>query len=159
MTAPRGPLLIALVLSLTANLFLLSFGAARWYHARHDDDSANHAAFWRRNGGHGRGPGPGRELLRGAFEQRRPELRARRQQLREAQRAVQDALNGEPFDPPALDQALERLRQATAESQQLMHEALKQVAPSLSREQRAQLAHSGPMLGGFLGPREGPEHR
>ena len=147
MTRSR-PLLIALVLSVTLNLFLLGFGVARWMHAAGHDGRGGPFA------GHGMPHGPmagaARLLFRSTLEKRREALREQRQRLREAQRAVRDALAAEPFDRPALDLALQQLRQATSDSQHLMHDALAEIAPTLTREQRAQLARNARMLGGFF---------
>jgi Spy/CpxP family protein refolding chaperone len=141
MSAAGKRLWIALAISLTLNLFGLGFMSARLLHGR---------------GGHHDGPrgpffGPGGLLLdaelgasrdaqvRGVMERHRESLRAQRERLRDARRAVQAALASEPFDPEALTQALARLRQRTDQSQALMHAALIEIAPSLTHEQRQRL--------------------
>jgi Spy/CpxP family protein refolding chaperone len=146
-TATRKPWLIALVISVTLNLFLLGFGSARWLHARaHRDDSPG--SFAPHGPPRHRGMfGPGSHLLRDALEPRREALRLQREQLRDARRALREALLAEPFDRAALQQALARLREATARSQHMMHDAVLETAPGLTREQRAELARSGRMFG------------
>jgi Spy/CpxP family protein refolding chaperone len=138
-TAKR--LWIALAVSLTLNLFGLGFMSARALHGRGGDHHGPRGPFF----------GPRGLLLdaelggsmdaqvRGVMERHRESLRAQREQLRQARRAVQTALMSEPFDAGALKQALARLRQRTGESQALMHAALIEIAPALTHEQRERL--------------------
>ena len=129
---------IALAISLTLNLFGLGFMSARWLHGPGGDHHGPRGPFF----------GPRGLLLdselggsmdaevRGVMERHRESLRAQREQLREARQAVGAALGSEPFDAEALKQALARLRQATGESQALMHAALIEIAPALTHAQR-----------------------
>jgi hypothetical protein len=60
------------------------------------------------------------------------------------------ALDKEPFDPQALEQALEKLREDTAKRQEALHGSLVEVAKTASPEERRELART------FAGRRRGP---
>ncbi|MDB4986042.1 MAG: hypothetical protein JWN04_1220 [Myxococcaceae bacterium] len=120
----------ALALSLGLNLFLLGFGGSRWLrmHGRHREGAALHgphaAGVWR------------------TLVLNTPELRAQHHTLTDARRAVGAALRAEPYDAGKLAGALSALRNTTARSQEMLHQHLLEEAPSLSREQRRELAGS-----------------
>ena len=74
-------------------------------------------------------------------QRRAADFRAQHEKLRATRRQVGAAFEAEPFDAKALETALAELRAQTAESQRMLHESLIEVAPSLTPEQRARLAH------------------
>lgn len=139
-------LMVALALSVTLNLFLLGFGAARWFHGPHDMHGPGAMRGMPRRGG----PLAMRELMRDLPEPRRQALRDTRQQLRGAQTAVRDALTAEPFDRDRLLHAFEQLQRSSSEAQRLMHENMAEIAPRLNADQRARLARAGSMFGGMM---------
>jgi uncharacterized membrane protein len=73
-----------------------------------------------------------RPLLREHFRSLRPSVR----EMRRAQRHVNEALAREPFDPAALDDALTGFRGVLLQSQERSHEALIQLAATLRPEER-----------------------
>src|SRR5262245_62981550 len=98
---------------------------------------AHHGPFLGPRGLLGEHAGPEAERsLREVMKHHGPHLREHGRALRDARRAVATALSAEQFDPKALEAALSALRQQTAESQQRMHGALMELAPTLDREQR-----------------------
>jgi uncharacterized membrane protein len=89
-----------------------------------------------------------RPLLREHLRDLRPSVR----DVRRAQRRVDEALTAEPFDPAALATALERFRTALLESQERSHGALVQLTGSLNPEERLALREamaSGPRARAF----------
>lgn len=134
----------ALGLSLSVNLFLLGFGAARWF------------------GGHAGGPrgpmfeeplGPGRTMK--LFKHHAPELRVRHRAVHEARQRVARALTAEPFDRAALAEALGALRAATQQGQTELHQALLDAAATMPLAEREALAKSRLLhdLAGRPGPK------
>lgn len=119
MSASRQRWLLALSLGL--NLFLLGFGAARWWL---------------------KGPRDGRRATHALMGTPPPALRARHEELRGARREVGDALAAEPYDPERLKRALDALRAATGRTQVLMHERLVERAGTLSASDRRALARA-----------------
>jgi Spy/CpxP family protein refolding chaperone len=152
MNATGKRLAIALAISVMLNLFLLGFMSARLLHGPFAHGEL-HGPFFGPRGLLSRGapPGAAGERVRGMMERRREAMRSQRAALRDAQHAVRDALSKEPFDATALERALEQLKRATADSQSLMHSALLEIAPSLTAEQRQQLARDGRAWGGWGG--------
>ena len=141
MTPVTRRLAIALAVSVAVNLFLVGFIAMRAYRGgRHHERGHRH--------GHELGPRAfGRDgdpqadqAMRRVMQRREAALRAQGRKLRATRGAVSAAFRAEPFDPQALARELAELRAQTAESQRLMHEALVEVAPTLTPEQRARLA-------------------
>lgn len=85
-----------------------------------------------------RDPDPMRRLMREHEKQFRPQTKT----LRDARQRVAQALQAEPFDTASLKIALADLRQATNESQLAIHQALVEVAGSLTLQQRRKLSKS-----------------
>jgi uncharacterized membrane protein len=152
--APRPPeqggalkrwLVIALVISAAFNLFALGFIAARALrphgHGHGHGPHGEHGPFMGPRGMMREGFGPeARPLVDKVMARHGESLRGERMELRKARRAVRDALLQEPFDASQLQQALAGLRARTDSSQQRMHEALVELARTLSLEQRKALA-------------------
>jgi uncharacterized membrane protein len=116
----------ALALSLGLNVFLLGFSASRFA----------------RGGREHMHEGPPRGAMRRVLGEPTPELMAHRGDLREARRAVAEALETEPLDRARLKSALDRLRTETSEGQAALHERLLERASELPIEQRRELAQS-----------------
>jgi len=141
MTPTARRLVIALAVSVALNLFLVGFIAMRAYRG---------GSHHERGDRHGQELGPralGRDgdpqsdqAMRRVMQRREAALRAQGQKLRATRGAVSAAFRAEPFDARVLARELAELRAQTAESQRLMHEALVEVAPTLTPEQRARLA-------------------
>lgn len=117
----------ALALSIGLNLFLVGFGSSRWLRARSRGDA------------HGRGGEHGLARFLGPSM---TELRAQHRSLIEARRGVAAALQAEPYDARQLEAALSALRASTTKSQQALHERLLERAPTLSADERRELAKS-----------------
>lgn len=150
-------LVIALVISAALNLFALGFVAAR---SMRPHDHGRHGPFMGPRGMMREGVGPeARPLVDKVMAHHGEALRAERKELRQARRAVRDALLREPFDATQLERALAGLRARTDSSQQRMHEALVELARTLPREQRKHLArraHALDALGDGRDGRGGP---
>jgi uncharacterized membrane protein len=129
-------MVIALALSVTANLFLLGFLGARYLHPGRTQHGPHHGPFFGR-------PGSRDEVVATMMERRREVIHAQRERLRTSQRAVAGALTAQPYQPEDLRRALEQLRATSAQVQASMHDALLEVAPKLSAEQRERLARHG----------------
>ena len=69
-------------------------------------------------------------------------LRPQRRAMREARTAVADAVVSEPVDEAKLRQALDALREQTAESQKAMHESLLGVVGDMSPTERKKIARA-----------------
>jgi uncharacterized membrane protein len=126
-------LLIALVVSLSLNLFLVGFSVARWFGPRP----------------HPGRPGPFRvgesfdmgrsPEMRARFERKKDELGPKHRDLREARKRVEESLLAEPYDRTRVEQALAALRQETTRVQEGMHGALLDLASELPPERRREL--------------------
>ncbi|MFT3926122.1 MAG: periplasmic heavy metal sensor [Myxococcales bacterium] len=130
MNPPIKKLVWALAVSLGLNLFLLGFGAARWFGPK--GPPPGQLAHG------GMGPGKGMHM----FGSHAPELRAQRREVLEAREAVAAALTREPFDKQALVDALSNLRNVTAAGQLKLHQVLVDTADKMPADERARLAHS-----------------
>ena len=117
----------ALALSLGLNVFLLGFSASRFARGGHEEHVHE---------------GRPRGAMRRVLGEPTPELMAHRGDLREARRAVAEALETEPLDRARLKSALDRLRVETSEGQAALHERLLERASELPLEQRRELAQS-----------------
>jgi Spy/CpxP family protein refolding chaperone len=138
MSATRR-LAIALAISVAANLFVAGFVIARAvYHVPYHHEGM-HGPFLGPHGMMRDQRGPLADAVRGTMHGHGDAFRAHRTRLRDAQRAVRDALTAQPYDAQALAQALEGLRTTTAESQRLMHDVLLELAGKLDPEQRHEL--------------------
>jgi uncharacterized membrane protein len=141
MSRPVRILGVLLAVSLAINIFVLGFAAAR---------------AWQRPGGPraalGRdAPAPlfhADRILAGtepgklqwlSHEQKR-ELVPRFKALRRARVDAEEALRKEPFDRPAFEQALERVRSETINVQTALHGLLAGLADGMTPPQRAELA-------------------
>jgi Spy/CpxP family protein refolding chaperone len=139
-------LAIALAISVAANLFVAGFAIARAvYHFPHHREGF-HGPFLGPHGMMRDERGPLADAIRGAMQRHGDAFRAQRAHLRDAQRAVHAALTAEPYDAQALARALADLRTATAQSQQLMHDALLELAGTLAPEQRHELLRNAQAL-------------
>lgn len=131
----RGNVLVlALILSLGANLALAGFIAGRMHAARpapvamdpyvnslralRDLPDERQAAI--------------RPLLREHLRALRPNVR----EMRRAQGRIKESLAADPFDPEALTEALAGFRSALLESQERSHGALVELAATLSPDER-----------------------
>jgi uncharacterized membrane protein len=153
-------LVIALVISAALNLFALGFIAARSLRPHEHGRHGEHGPFMGPRGMMREGIGPeARPLVDKVMAHHGDALRAERRELREARRAVRDALLQEPFDAGQLERALAGLRARTDSSQQRMHAALVELARTLPLEQRKHLArraHAFDAIGDGRGGRGGP---
>jgi uncharacterized membrane protein len=155
MTPLSKRLVIALVVSVALNLLLAGIfvggaiqrsrvRAARPHVTLHGGDGRNRDD---ERGGDGRRRFDGtRERARrggpfgGLLASHRDEMLARRDATLAARNGVREALTHEPFDPAALDRALAALRQETATTQTLLHQAIADSARSGDAAARAKLA-------------------
>ena len=150
-------LVIALVVSVAFNLFALGFIAARALRPR--DPHAMHGPFMGPHGLMKDGLGPqGEPMIDKVMARHGQSLRNERGELRQARRAVRDALLSEPFDAAQLERALAALRARTDSSQTRMHEALVELARSLPLEQRKLLARRAFALDAMGMGMGGPHH-
>ncbi len=125
-------LLVALFLSLGANLFLgglFAGGALRGGDAPRPARAL--AAFL------GSLPEEARPLLRESFRSRRPELRAKIAAMAEARGEIAELLARDDLDRARLDAALVKLRARTTEVQALLHEIVAEAMMELPPEVRA----------------------
>ncbi|MDJ0943167.1 MAG: periplasmic heavy metal sensor [Kiloniellales bacterium] len=125
-------LLVALFLSLGANLFLggLFAGGA----LRGDDKfrpARAMAAFMKSL------PEEARPVFRESFRARRPELRAKIRAVAEARGEIADLLAREDLDRARLDAAFVALRARTSEAQMLLHEIVVAAVMDLPPEVRS----------------------
>jgi uncharacterized membrane protein len=139
MSRPVRILGVLLAVSLAINVFVLGFVAAR---------------AWQRPGFGQAGPGrpatlfqadrvigetePGK--LQWLSREQRRELVPRFKALRLARREAEQALRKEPFDRPAFEQALQRVRDETVNVQTALHGLLAGLADGMTTSQRAELA-------------------
>jgi uncharacterized membrane protein len=126
----------ALALSLLLNLFLLAYGVTRWARGSAAYDAPQPGVH------HEGGRHLGERGLGRLLGPPTPELRGQHRALRDARRAVGDALKAEPYDRVRLEQALTRLRETTGSSQVLLHQKLLERAGELSADERDKLAKS-----------------
>ena len=126
-------LLVALFLSLGANLFLggLFAGGALRSGGEQPRQARALAAFLRSL------PEEARPVLRESFRARRPELRAKIMAVAEARGEVADLLAREDLDRARLDAAFVELRARTAAVQTLLHEIVAEAMVDLPPEVRA----------------------
>jgi Spy/CpxP family protein refolding chaperone len=141
MTTMARRLAIALVVSVALNLFLGGFILAmRAFRADAGHERGHrHGHFIGPRGLLRDGDPAVERAVRGVMQRRERALRAQGEKLRASRRAASAAFAAEPFDAQALERALAELRAQTMESQRLMHQALVEVAPSLTPEQRERL--------------------
>jgi uncharacterized membrane protein len=140
--------LIALVVSVGINLFLVGFIVARGFGQPRPPP---------------RGPGPfhAREMfdvgrspeMRERFRQQKDELRPKHRALREARKELERALLAEPYDRARVEASLADLRRGTTALQEGMHEALLDIASDLEPERRRAFVRQN------FGPRRGPGAR
>jgi hypothetical protein len=91
--------------------------------------------------GTGSGAGCRRPALRAAIELRGSDLRTSRQEIDKARDTVRVALEHEPLDRAALEQALATLRTQSGRGQELTHQAIVDAAVRATPEQRRELAN------------------
>lgn len=141
MTPLLRRLSIALAISVGLNLFAGGFLVARMLRHRppHGEGFGPHAMA-----------GPmgiledienpeARERVRGALAERSERFDRGRGRMRNARQKVAQAMEREPPNPEELGAAFSELRQATTAAQADLHSTLIEVAPTLTREQRANL--------------------
>lgn len=80
------------------------------------------------------------DVMRGLFEERRADLKARFEALREARKAVGAALKAEPFDAATFSAAYETMQSRNQEVQAAIHGVIKAAVPQLSAEGRVAIA-------------------
>ncbi len=133
-------LVIALALSAALNIFLAGFVAARLvYRGGHGRDAPAFAPHDRTRPNERMGrPGPMKRI----FHEHANQLAPKRKALRKARKNVARSLGAEPFQPESLRAALDELRQATVESQQVLHSALVKAAAKATPVQRRALSRS-----------------
>jgi hypothetical protein len=135
----RGPfavvLLLLLFLSVAANLLIAGFVAARVTAPRTPADFERVVAASVR--------GLPQEIQRAVLEEtraNRPELRAKLQDLEQAQQRMYQAMRAQPFDEAALNTALGDYRDKTtalqAAGQQILADAVAQAPPEVRRRIR-----------------------
>lgn len=149
MSALRNPrtLLIALGVSLLANMFMGGFIAARLSGpallegrkpARHRVDRRDRP-------------------LRVLFEHHRDDFKRSRRDVMGARRQVADALVSDPFDRAALASALDALQAATGEAQAVFHRSLLDEVEKLPLAERQRLSEARRLWHGD-GPRKPRPH-
>ena len=158
-TATRG-LVIGLAISVSINLFLIGFVTARFAlqggrpipvaDERHPRGPVSLFGATEALGN----PKPIKRLLRKHMKDFKP----KRKELREARHRIAQALAAEPFDPKSLNKELGNLREVTRDSQRAIHNALVDLAVSLTPEERRLLSQSPRLWRGDRGrrPRRGP---
>lgn len=134
-------LILALVLSLGANLALAGFLAGR---ASADlsgprllDPNLRVSRLLLQQL-----PEERREALRPLFREQLRSIRPSIDGIRRSQRKIEAALTAEPFDPRALESALEAFRTHLTRSQETSHAAFLSLADSLSPEERRLLGQT-----------------
>lgn len=131
----RKWLIIVLVLSLAANLALGGFVIGRMSHGGPVpgvmDPSLSLFRMMREL------PERRREAFRPTVREHFHDMRDELRRMRAAQRGINDALEQEPFDADALEQALTDFRAALVASQRDNHDLLVRVAAAMSHEERA----------------------
>lgn len=136
MSALRNPrvLLIALGVSLLANMFMGGFIAARL---------SGPGLLASRQGPPPSAREDRRERpLRALFDHHRDDFRRTRREVMEARRQVADALVSEPFDRAALATALDALQTATGEAQAVFHKSLLDEVEQLPLAERQRLSEA-----------------
>jgi uncharacterized membrane protein len=101
-------------------------------------------------------PAERRDVLRPLLRQHVGELRPHLRRMRQAQRAVNQALGREPFDPDALDQALTEFRAALLATQTASHDILLRLSEALTPAERERLRRAMARPRGPLRPGPGP---
>lgn len=155
MTPLAKRLWIALAVSVTVNLLLGGIMVGKAYRHSHRPPPDDVPAL-RPERGERRG------ALRELYREHGDELKAKRRAIAEARTTARAALEKEPFDRGALENALSTLRQETSASQEIMHRSIVGAAEKGSLEQRKDLAHelerSGPGRRGERMPGRRPKH-
>lgn len=129
-----------LAASLALNLFFIGLMAGRHMSLRPHfgrDDESGTRAFLRHSGLREAGP-----EVKAILRQRHAEIRQRMRAVGQARDQVRQALEAEPYDRAAAEQALRRTRELTTQMQADMHQALIEVADKLDRDQRKRMADS-----------------
>lgn len=159
---------IALAISLLANMFFIGFNVAHVAErspspndgGQPGTDELNPRATANTRPPEGRQaptPTPADRSLRRLLRPNRKAMRAEREEIRAARRAVSEALVADPFDVQALDAALTSLRVATGHAQLALHRVLLEAAPTMTAEQRQQLSRAHRLWSGPPGRRP-PRH-
>lgn len=132
-----------LLASVALNVLLATALASAWY--QHGRRGGPHGALWmpRAEVLEKVVPDSDRAALRAAYERHRDDVRPRIRALREARRAVHEALHAEPYDEARALAALEALRARDAEVALAVHELLLDVTRSVSPEGRRAIAKMG----------------
>ena len=125
-------LLVALFLSLGANLFLGGLFAGGALRAGDQLRPARAVAAFMRSL-----PEEARPVFRDSFRARRPEFRAKIMAVAEARAEIADLLAREDLDRARLDAAFVELRARTTEVQMLLHEIVAAAVMDLPPEVRA----------------------
>jgi len=154
MTPLSKRLLIALAISGALNLMCAGLLIGNAIHRSrmraeraHFEPAAHGGRFERRAGDGMREGRRGAAPFGGILAAHRDELVQRRRAVVDARRAVERALEQEPFDAAALDRSLANLRSETATSQELVHKTLAQAARDGDAETRRKIAAGFAKLG------------
>lgn len=137
-------LIIALVLSLSINMFVAGWYAGQVGHVEQSrQDTAKPQANPLRatldSLSKDLSPESAR-LLRRALRARTPEIRPELQNLRQARKELRNALAAEPFDEGRVTKAQQSIRRSTAILQNALHETLVDVAAKMPAHDRQLLA-------------------
>jgi uncharacterized membrane protein len=103
-------------------------------------------------------PEQDKEIIRSRMQESRSTLRAQKDALDNAQRAVRNAMYAEPFDQSALDQALADERAARQNLHGALNTTRRNMAASLSPEGRRALAKMEDRLSRYREARNGGTH-
>lgn len=85
-----------------------------------------------------------RELFQELRVSKRKEFFPLMKSIRDARKQVQKALNADPFDAKALDEALQAVRMAEQAAAAHAHRTISELAAQLNPEERARLGHMIP---------------
>ena len=137
MTPLAKRLSIALALSVAVNLLLGGILVGRAFTKPHRGDVAREVpALHAPEREERRGP------LRKLYREHGEEFREKRRAIGEAREAARTALEAEPFDRAALENALATLRKETVANQEIMHRQIVAAAENGSPEKRKELGHA-----------------
>ncbi|GEM_PF-4640305 len=127
----QGFLIVALLVSLAVNLLVAGVVLGHWHHR----DSRPPPMAWATDSL----TEETRQIVRQRMRSQFPKVRPLREAMRSAVQDVRQAAGAEPFDPAAMNQALEAMREVTAQYQDLMQENAVELAAQLPAEQRLAL--------------------
>lgn len=136
---PGRGLRLALAASVALNLAVLGLGLGLAFHGGPggDGDMVRDLGF----GPFSEALGPGdRRTLRGAFLQRMPDFRAERQRMAADAQAILASLRATPFDPAALDSAMQAMQAHVVHRMDLGRVLMQDFLTRMSPKERAAFA-------------------